>query len=584
MLNTLTPEQNAKLLLLAHLRVQGGKGSGNFGHGGRPGQVGGSGNGDDAAKASPVDLDKVKQIHEMHAQGMGNAAIAKRMGWHYSEGKRVQRVLDTTHPDGRQKEHTDAPRPVEPPRPVERPEPVKPVEATPPPSGETIHETKLREAAAVRAQLAQDRCQVRLPYSMNPNTKIGQENIAAVHTSLHQMVTARQALKDMGVKPPAVRMMYIREQENIYARAGGNRVSVNVNNKAWKSPEDAARMMRSDYMMGFHPTSDAHAVLVHEMGHNLHSRSAPDVFNSATYASHNSSWAHSVSRYAATNHKEFVAETFTGLVAGKSYSQGVMAEYNKLGGPKVPRNRSLEAHRGDTGVRVLPALQQREQDDRHLQGVSAGDSEGHSLGKEPTPQPGERGWWSRLRAEARVRGSVQGLGGKGSGNFHHEGRPGEKGGSGSGGDSKVRNERSLRALKAFIPVTKEGQRHAERMEHHVARMVGGRVIEGTVDPRTGKLHRNAPVDVVTTHGGKKQGIEVKTLLNQTNDKLTVRKNAAEKKTFWGRSNHASVHIVAVDARPGKSNQIYYRKGHGSFRLHSMTKVKNGSHLRKLLGA
>lgn len=182
-----------------------------------------------------------------------------------------------------------------------------------------------------------------------------------------------------------------------------------------------------------------------------------------------------------------------------------------------------------------------------------------------------------LLAHLRVQG------GKGSGNFGHGGRPGEKGGSGEGGE-KVRNERSLRALKAFIPVTREGQQKAEATEHYVAKVAGGKVIEGTIDPRTGKAFRNAPVDVVTTYGGRKQGIEVKTLLNQTNDKLTVRKAAAEKKTFWARSNHATVHIVAVDHRRGKSGQLYYRKGHGSFRLSSMTKVKGPSHLRKLLAS
>lgn len=43
MLELLTPSDAAKLLLLAHLRAYGGAGSGNFGHSGRPGAVGGSG-------------------------------------------------------------------------------------------------------------------------------------------------------------------------------------------------------------------------------------------------------------------------------------------------------------------------------------------------------------------------------------------------------------------------------------------------------------------------------------------------------------------------------------------------------------
>lgn len=175
---------------------------------------------------------------------------------------------------------------------------------------------------------------------------------------------------------------------------------------------------------------------------------------------------------------------------------------------------------------------------------------------------------------------IRHAGGKGSGNWSHEGRPGERGGSGEGG-VKVRNERSKLALKHFVPVTAVGQRRAEENEKIIARMVGGRVLEGASDSR-GVMQRNAPVDVVTNFGGRKQGIEVKTLLNQKNDKLTVRKDAGEKKTFWGNSNHASVHIVAVDNRPGKGGQIYYRRGHGSFRLAGMTKVESAAHLRELL--
>lgn len=45
MLVSLTPEVAARYLLIAHMRVNGGPGSGNFGHAGRKGEVGGSGDG-----------------------------------------------------------------------------------------------------------------------------------------------------------------------------------------------------------------------------------------------------------------------------------------------------------------------------------------------------------------------------------------------------------------------------------------------------------------------------------------------------------------------------------------------------------
>lgn len=180
------------------------------------------------------------------------------------------------------------------------------------------------------------------------------------------------------------------------------------------------------------------------------------------------------------------------------------------------------------------------------------------------------------------------LGGKGSGNFKHEGRKGEVGGSAEGSiEGKERNARSLRSLKHFIPAPAGTQRHAEKNELRAAKMAGGKPLEGVLGA-DGKMHRNAPVDVVSHHGGRTQGIEVKTLINQENNKLTVRKNAGVLKTHWGRSNHASVHILAFDDRKKLGNphysghDTYYRRGHGSFRLGSMIKVRNAAHLQELL--
>lgn len=168
------------------------------------------------------------------------------------------------------------------------------------------------------------------------------------------------------------------------------------------------------------------------------------------------------------------------------------------------------------------------------------------------------------------------LGGKGSGNYGHKGRPGERGGSGEGGD-KVRNERSKLALKHFKPADAQAQRHAEANELHIRKMVDGTRTED-----------NLPVDVIATIDGKIKGIEVKTLVNQTNDKITMRAAAIAKKQAWARSNHATVHTVVVDDRKKLGNvgysghDIYYRKGYGSFRLRSMVKVTSAAHLKELL--
>lgn len=171
------------------------------------------------------------------------------------------------------------------------------------------------------------------------------------------------------------------------------------------------------------------------------------------------------------------------------------------------------------------------------------------------------------------------LGGKGSGNWAHSGRPGEKGGSAEGGSAtdKVRNERSLRALKHFIPIHAESQRYAEKNELSIRQMVGGT-----------RTDDNKPVDVVTKIDGKTKGIEVKTMVNNTNDKITMRSGALEKKEAWARSNHASIHTVVLDDRGKLGNKgysghrIYYRKGTGSFRLSGMVKVRDAKHLKELL--
>ena len=84
------------------------------------------------------------------------------------------------------------------------------------------------------------------------------------------------------------------------------------------------------------------AVVIHEMGHVLHEYSSPGVFwdlkVEASAAPYNAAtgWPAAsleVSQYATTNAMEFVAETFTGIQLGKTYSPTVMAAYAALGGP-----------------------------------------------------------------------------------------------------------------------------------------------------------------------------------------------------------------------------------------------------------
>lgn len=172
------------------------------------------------------------------------------------------------------------------------------------------------------------------------------------------------------------------------------------------------------------------------------------------------------------------------------------------------------------------------------------------------------------------------LGGSGSGNFGHAGRPGEVGGSGSGDrEKKNRSEKSLRALKAFKPANAAAQQHAEKNELEVRQMLG---------PKAKRTDDNLPVDVTTKVNGKAVGVEVKTLINNTNDKITMRAGAIEKKAAWEKENNGRVHTVVIDDRKRLGNagysghRIYFREGYGSFRLSSMTPVRSAGHLQSLI--
>ena len=166
------------------------------------------------------------------------------------------------------------------------------------------------------------------------------------------------------------------------------------------------------------------------------------------------------------------------------------------------------------------------------------------------------------------------LGGQGSGNYGHAGRPGETGGSAAGGPRSVTAQR---ALKHFKPADVRAQRHAEANELKIRQMIGGM-----------RTDDNLPVDVITTIGGQKHGVEVKTLIINTNDKITMRADALERKAEWAKDNDAIVHTVVIDDREKflsahySGHQFYYRRGSGSFRLGGMVKVASAAHLKRLV--
>ncbi len=75
------------------------------------------------------------------------------------------------------------------------------------------------------------------------------------------------------------------------------------------------------------------AVVVHELGHNLHERANENFFWNGALALAAEPTANQVSNYATKNSLEFVAEFFAGRLYGRNYPAAVLAAYTGYGGP-----------------------------------------------------------------------------------------------------------------------------------------------------------------------------------------------------------------------------------------------------------
>jgi hypothetical protein len=145
----------------------------------------------------------------------------------------------------------------------------------------------------------------------------------------------------------------------------------------------------------------------------------------------------------------------------------------------------------------------------------------------------------------------------------HAGRPGQRGGSVPRGDKgqdepeKITHaEKQALALASYKPSTAEKRRVSEKYEAEVARAVKGV-----------NLSDNEPPDVVKG----KNAVEVKTIVEGKNPKITMHGESLARKVKYGRVNKVTWHTVAVDAR-GEQPVYYYKQGVGSFRLKNMEPV------------
>lgn len=121
---------------------------------------------------------------------------------------------------------------------------------------------------------------------------------------------------------------------------------------------------------------------------------------------------------------------------------------------------------------------------------------------------------------------------------------------------------------------------ADRLVHQKADFGESLVREAIGGVRTAN---DMPFDVLTPDGN--HAIEVKTMINNSNDKITMRASALSRKMSWAIRNKAMPHTVVLDMRNGVSypTAVYYRPGVGSFRVSSMKLLSNGlDSIRKVI--
>jgi len=129
-----------------------------------------------------------------------------------------------------------------------------------------------------------------------------------------------------------------------------------------------------------------------------------------------------------------------------------------------------------------------------------------------------------------------------------------------GGERKEASDRVKRAIASQVRTGQHEQLIADRSEEVLSRSIG---IPRTKDNSAFDL-RNDDV-----------GIEVKTLVNGKNEKITMSKTALGRKIAEQRADEIKAYTVVVDRRTGglTGNATYYvKEGLGSFRLGSMEKI------------
>lgn len=127
-------------------------------------------------------------------------------------------------------------------------------------------------------------------------------------------------------------------------------------------------------------------------------------------------------------------------------------------------------------------------------------------------------------------------------------------------------DRTHRATASHKPSTKAKQVVAQIMEGRVRQALGVRQA----------MVPGYPVDA----RGRGWGIEIKTIMDNKNSKITMHPSSIARKTAWSKSNKSRLSTVAVDMQRGGA--VFFHAGVGAFRMRGMTQVRNATHLRQLV--
>ena len=155
----------------------------------------------------------------------------------------------------------------------------------------------------------------------------------------NEVNAALKQLVDQGVDIRGVTFEFVDDGSGAYARAfyDRNTILVNTSQDIWKNKvmSDISGQGARGWLFDATPQG----IIRHEVGHLEHLKSASEeVFRNArnpVAISEQQLIRRELGEYATKNYREVVAEMYSGLTDGKTFSDELMAIYNKWQGPKV---------------------------------------------------------------------------------------------------------------------------------------------------------------------------------------------------------------------------------------------------------